>query len=300
MNSIECIDRIVSKTGEVHKYVFSISGQNVEFSYIDRGDGKQHVCCPSQTSCSQGCKFCFLTDYGAPVKNLSADEIVYCVRFILTRSAKLGAPTLLVSFMGSGEPLLNQIAVLTAMLAITDYYNAVPIYRTVRFAIATSVPSVAAMKSFTQKVYLGQLNVKLHWSFHIPDKDKRRMLMPGAVPSERVIPWLTNYRETTGNPVEAHYTLIDGVNDGERDIDSIVDLLKGTDIPVKFIEFNPKPSSLLRKASNGSLHAMLTELKWAGIKCESYCPPGADISSACGQFAAEHYVSKDDLRKVGA
>ena len=62
-------------------------GQNiiVEFSYINKDDGKDIICLPSQTMCNLACKFCHTTDYIGKIKNvnLEKEEILYGVNYII-------------------------------------------------------------------------------------------------------------------------------------------------------------------------------------------------------------------------
>ena len=44
----------------------------------------------------------------------------------------------------------------------------------------------------------------------------------------------------TDNLVEIHYTLIENNNDTEEEKELLGDLLKSYNLPIKFIEFNPK------------------------------------------------------------
>lgn len=54
------------------KYIFKLDDTLdnflVEFSYINKNDGKDIICVPSQTMCNLACKFCHTTDYIGKMK----------------------------------------------------------------------------------------------------------------------------------------------------------------------------------------------------------------------------------------
>ena len=74
-NELEFLEKIKSKLDRTVKYIFLSRGQVIEFSYIDKNDGKDIICAPTQTACRLGCKFCFLSDYDLEVRNLTPEEI---------------------------------------------------------------------------------------------------------------------------------------------------------------------------------------------------------------------------------
>jgi len=80
---IKLLERVGSKTDKTIKFVFLSGGQVIEFSYINKDDGKDIICAPTQTACNLGCKFCFLSDIKLPIRNLEPYEIVVPVYFII-------------------------------------------------------------------------------------------------------------------------------------------------------------------------------------------------------------------------
>ena len=56
---MELIKKVYSKVDSTVKYVFRyIDEFNIEFSFIDKNDGKYIICVPCQTMCAMNCKFC--------------------------------------------------------------------------------------------------------------------------------------------------------------------------------------------------------------------------------------------------
>ncbi len=114
-----------SKEDATVKFIFR-APEIIEFSYINKSDGKDIICAPTQTSCNLGCKFCFLSDYKLKVRNLQPEEITTPIDYVVEKLGLLSLEkrnkVLLVSFMGCGEPLLNLINVITAAKTIREKY----------------------------------------------------------------------------------------------------------------------------------------------------------------------------------
>jgi 23S rRNA (adenine2503-C2)-methyltransferase len=274
---VNLINKIKSQVDNTVKYVFDVRGQPVEFSYINKNDGKDIICTPTQTNCKLGCKFCFLTGYDAPVINLTADEVNDGIKHIVVDTLMLGH-TFLVSFMGSGDPLNNPH--LDAVIR-SIYAGCTDSFENVRFAVASIIPSKDAFFKFTTEVGLF-FNIKFHLSLHSPFDVVRKDLMPAAHPVADSIRLLREYRDRTGNDVEIHYALMDGQNNRDEDCVELVRLLRNLDIPVKFLDFKEREDRDLKKALN--VDDFRVRLAAAGIRSEHYFPPGADIGASCGQF----------------
>lgn len=283
-------DVVHSKVDRTTKFVFLSKGQVVEFSFIDKQDGKDIICVPTQTACRLGCKFCFLSDYDLAVRNLEPIEIVTGVRYVVENLHLLEREgrnnVLLVSYMGCGEPLCNIKNVISACEDIRSEFETS--YRIVRFAVASLIPKPSLMRKFIAEVRAKRLAVKFHLSLHSPFDGSRRKLMPSASLVVESVNLLKLFKGRTGNAGEVHYALIAGVNDRDQDVKRLIRLLKGHNIPIKFLAYNEKP--------NGDFHPSVRVarirqiLECEGIKTEYYNPPGSDIGSSCGQFLMNYYT----------
>lgn len=259
----------------------------IEVSYIDKSDGKDIFCVPTQTSCNLGCKFCHLTGQGYPSDNLTAAEIVSFVnRFHAEQflSPMHTASTLLISYMGSGEPLMNIEGVLESAKAIKTKYAG---YQQVRFAVASIIPSARRMREFTDSVLTSGLNFKFHWSLHSARQSIRKHLMPAALPLDEAVQLVTEYSASTGNAVEAHYTLLAGDNDTEADAKCLVQLLRGTPVNLKVLRYSERNDVDLQRSEKVDqfFHRMRDNGFEGGL--EYYAPPGNDIGASCGQFLSK-------------
>lgn len=294
---------VVDKT---HKLIYTLEREaspntvsrfTIEVGVIQKGDGKNILCVPTQTNCAQACKFCHLSALAGKVavSNLTAQEI-----HDITAFAWADAPweqselPLLVSFMGAGEPLANLAELHQAMLKIRDGAGDVDI--AVRFGLATMMPAayLNAFEVFTDTVKADRLPLKVHLSLHYVTTEERKHWMPTTAPVYESLRLLREYRRITGNPIEIHYTLIQCVNDALGHIHTLGSLLQGDPIPVKFLHYNPTPGDTHRASEDTWVEFLRSELgkpKY-GVTTEYYTAPGTDIGASCGMFLTDAYETR--------
>ena len=292
------VDKIFSKTDTAVKFVFKCEDNLIiEITYINKNDGKDILCIPCQTMCNLGCKFCHTTDYIGKVKtrNLTSTELIDSFWMIIN-DEELGLQknqrTLLISMMGCGEPLYNVdhlIDMMTYIKTIGERDLGIPY---IRFAIATSLPKAKWENFFrlTQLILDKKLPVKIHLSLHYTFDLIRKEWMPASLDIIPSIAAVDFYRKITGNAVEIHYTLIDGVNDTEQDAILLSTFFKGKDINIKFLFFNEKESLNYHASNKEKIKIFRKHLDMNSIPHEYYLPPAMDIGGSCGQFLMETYL----------
>jgi len=292
------IKKVFSQKDNTVKYIFkTLDNLIVEFSYINKDDGKDIICLPSQTMCNIGCKFCHTTEYIGKIKtrNLSHTEILYGVEYLLSElNIYKQNRTLLISFMGCGEPILNVENLITSMKYMKANFEANGISY-VRFAIATSIPKHDAEEFFklTFLIFEHNLPVKIHLSLHYTIDLIRKDWMKKSLD---IIPSLSAvdfYKKLTGNAVEIHYALIDGVNDTEQDAILLSNFLKDKNMNVKFLFYNEKESIDYHASNKEKISIFRKYLDKYNISHEYYIPPGLDIGASCGQFLMDYYVDQE-------
>lgn len=268
------------------KHVLRAGNEVIEFSCVRKDDGKDIIVVPIQTSCNLGCKFCYLTGSGLPVRNLTALEVVEGVERVVSELKLPTSPALLVSFMGSGEPLMNLEVVIEACILLRTKYSGV--YEKVRFAVASIIPKLEQMWNLIKDVKRVELPIKFHWSLHSAKALSRGDLIPAAAAIHPSMESVVRYVETTGNPAEIHYTLIDGVNDDEAHLNALACLLEGKNVPIKFLAFKEGVEAGLTPSKR--MDVFRATLEKLGVVTEYYDPPGSDIGSSCGQFTMVNYA----------
>jgi 23S rRNA (adenine2503-C2)-methyltransferase len=233
------------------------------------------ICLSSQAGCARGCVFCETGRLGL-ARNLAAEEITgQFVAVARTLAAKsLPTPTNVV-FMGMGEPLDNVDAVLTACDVLADASGLGVAPR--RITVST-VGVVPAMRIFHKRA-----RVRLAVSLHAANDDARRALVPVARTWDLAA--LRGAVAEAPRTVLLQWTLIEGVNDTDRDVTELRAFCEGLDVRVNLIPLNPGPEERLRAPSMERVRSFQRQLSAAGIRVLVRMPHGQEVGGACGQLA---------------
>jgi adenine C2-methylase RlmN of 23S rRNA A2503 and tRNA A37 len=287
------LDTIRSQDNATKYVVEYDDGLVGEATYINYPN-KDIVCVPTQVACKMGCKFCHLTNRPDLVtRNLTAREMEDLVNIATLVDFR---KPLLVSFMGSGEPLLNTTNMVAAMINMRDTYGD----ENVRFAFATMIPLGLSkeMLYLADTVSKERLRVKAHLSLHFTDDETRERYMPNAEDIDKSLYALEAYRYWSGQEVEIHYTLIDGVNDGPKGVADLARLIHPK-IGIKVLHYSENPKLTDKRGDPLEMSECPNEfvyrLKEMGYNAEYYKPNGLDIGSSCGQFNLDRYVRKTEI-----
>ena len=295
----------------------------IEISLLFNKEDKDVVCAPTHHFCNLGCKMCHLTNKGlnkAMIAIKSEDFISCLIRSVCFQNISEGTEIykfrrtskkkLLISFMGVGEPLLNQKLILDIYRSVA-YIKEILGYEDISFAIATMVPNINLLKNFTNMVLENNIPLKIHFSLHTPVDEKRFDLLPSTRASvNEVLDVLDGYRivcedneeimknylkfHRNNNPSEIHYTLINGVNDSKEELDIIISLLKKYFIPIKFIKFNP--ISNMKSSENEILWYATLINEFGENRIKRYAPPGKQVGSSCGEFTKHYYHNEIETK----
>lgn len=269
-----------SEVDDVKKYVFEYGNSPVEVVYVDNHTGKDIVCVPSQTGCKLGCQFCHLTMNPRPQRMIEERFTFEAINHVLQDlSLPKENKTLLISFMGMGEPMLLPEYVLDVASLVETHHS--DQYEKVRFALASIVPQPQKLHKLRNLVLENEIDLKIHWSLHHPDPERRKHYMPMSGDIMETADLLSAYREVTSNPIEVHYTLFDG-NDSMETADYLAALMLMYDFPLKFLRFSQRPDKALNPSATEE--KFIARVKELGVKMEFYTPPGHDILGACGEF----------------
>ena len=282
------------------KSVFTTeNNQIIEMTLLANKEQMDVVFVPTHHFCNLGCKMCHLTNKGlnksmVPVK---IDDFIKCLTQTLTKQGerRTEKKKLLISFMGVGEPLLN-------LKLIEEVYKRENIIKSnLLLSIGVCIEKCifsGIFSLFTNSVSFMTL------LFGIIVDNKRFDLIPSTkVKVEEALTYLINYRNTlqknnkimdeyvklhrTNDPIEIHYTLIEGVNDSEEELESICNLLLEYKIPIKFIRFNPIND--LKISDNEQIWLDEISKKVPDLRIKTYSPPGREIGSSCGEFTKHYY-----------
>ena len=238
------------------------------------------ACVSSQVGCSLGCKFC-ATAKIKRMRNLNADEI-YDQVVAMDQQSRLyfDRPLSNIVFMGMGEPLMNYKNLIDAIDKITqsDGLGMSPS----RITVSTSGIPKMMIKMADDQVRFG-----LAVSLHSARQEVREELMPFAekFPLNDLADAIKYWYEKTGKAVTYEYVVWKGINDGDEDINALVDFCKISPCKVNLIEYNPIGEEQFLQADKDRIVAYVSALEAERITVTVRRSRGKDIDAACGQLA---------------
>ena len=196
-------------------------GQAVESVLLPR-DG---LCVSSQVGCAVGCTFC-MTGRSGLLRQLGSAEIVAQVALARARR-KVGK----VVFMGMGEPAHNMDNVLEAIDLLGTAGG---------IGHKSLVFSTVGDRRVFERLPQERVKPALALSLHTTRPELRAQLLPKAqaIDVVELVELGEEYARATGYPIQYQWTLLDGINDGDAELDGIVGLLKGKYAVMNFIPYN--------------------------------------------------------------
>jgi 23S rRNA (adenine2503-C2)-methyltransferase len=244
-------------------------GQAVESVLLPRGG----LCVSTQVGCAVGCTFC-MTGREGLLRQVGSAEIV--AQVALARSLRAVKK---VVFMGMGEPSHNLDNVLDAITLLGTLGNIG--HKNLVFS------TVGDRRAFEA---LAQAPVKpaLALSLHTTKAALRAQLLPRAPRFEpaELVALADAYGRATGYPVQLQWTLLDGVNDGDDEVDALVALLAGRRVVLNLIPFNTVEGLDHRRPPDEKSREMLRTLHRRGVLTKLRNSAGQDVDGGCGQLRA--------------
>jgi 23S rRNA (adenine2503-C2)-methyltransferase len=244
-------------------------GQTVETVLLPR----QGLCVSTQVGCAVGCAFC-MTGTGGLLRQLGSAEIV--AQVALARALR---PVRRVVFMGMGEPAHNLDAVLEA-IELLGTEGGVG-HKDLVFS------TVGDLRAF-DRLPLGRVKPALALSLHTTKPALRERLLPRAprIGPTELVERADAYACATGYPVQFQWTLMDGVNDGDDEVDGIAALLAGRHAMMNLIPYNAIEGLPYRRPTWERAAAMARALNRRGVLTRLRRSAGQDVDAGCGQLRA--------------
>ena len=244
-------------------------GQTVESVLLPR-DG---VCVSSQVGCAVGCRFC-MTGQGGLVRQVTSGEIV--AQVVLARRQR---PVKKVVFMGMGEPAHNLDNVMEAIELLGMEGN---------IAHKNLVFSTVGDPRVFERLPAGRVKPALALSLHTTRPALRERLLPRAprITPSALVQEGERYARLTGYPIQYQWTLLDGVNDGQDELDAIVELLRGKYAVLNMIPYNANEGLPFRRPDWEKAERIAAWLFERGILTKLRDSAGQDVDGGCGQLRA--------------
>ncbi|MEN9479716.1 MAG: rRNA (adenine2503-C2)-methyltransferase [Pseudomonadota bacterium] len=256
-------------------------GQTVESVLLPR-DG---LCVSTQVGCAVGCVFC-MTGRDGLLRQLGSAEIV--AQVVLARALR---PVKKVVFMGMGEPAHNLENVIEAieLLGLEGGIG----HKSLVFS------TVGDYRAFEQ-LPRAKVVPALALSLHTTRADLREKLLPNAprITPEELVELGERYARTTGYPIQYQWTLIDGINDSEEEMDGIVRLLTGKYAIMNLIPYNTVDELEFKRPDVEKARAIARSLHSRRILTKLRNSAGQDIDGGCGQLRARESVKKARPRPI--
>jgi 23S rRNA (adenine2503-C2)-methyltransferase len=258
-----------AEDGSVRWLLSLQDGQTIETVGLPR----EGVCVSSQVGCAVGCVFC-MTGKDGLIRQVGSAEIVAQVAF-----ARLHRVVKKVVFMGMGEPAHNLDNVMAAIDVLGSVGN---------IGHKSLVFSTVGDPRVFEQLPLGLVKPALAVSLHTTRAELRAELLPRApkMSPEALVEAAERYAQQTGYPIQYQWTLLDGVNDTQEEIEGIVRLLKGKYALMNMIPYNSVDDLPYKRPSWERAAEIARTLQRRGILTKLRNSAGQDVEGGCGQLRA--------------
>jgi 23S rRNA (adenine2503-C2)-methyltransferase len=244
-------------------------GQTVESVLLPRGA----MCVSTQVGCAVGCVFCMTGKEGLK-RHLGSAEIV--AQVVLARSMRAVKK---VQFMGMGEPAHNMDNVLEAIEFLGTEGGIG--HKNLVFS------TVGDLRVF-ERLPRERVKPALALSLHTTKTDLRAKLLPRAprIDPAELVELGERYARATTYPIQYQWTLLEGINDGDDELERIAELLRGKYAVMNFIPWNSIPGMAFKRPSRERALEMTRFLHQRGVLAKVRDSAGQDVEGGCGQLRA--------------
>jgi 23S rRNA (adenine2503-C2)-methyltransferase len=244
-------------------------GQMVEAVLLPRGG----LCVSSQVGCAVGCTFC-MTGRTGLARQLGSAEIVAQVA-----AARRIREVRKVVFMGMGEPSHNLEAVMEAI----EWLGTEGAIGHKNLVFST----VGDRRAF-ERLPRGPVKPALALSLHSTNAAVRERLLPRAprIDPAELVERGEDYARATGYPIQYQWTLLEGVNDGDDEVEGIARLLAGKYAVMNLIRFNPVEATGHARVGAERTAEIVSRLNRRGVLTKLRDSAGQDVEGGCGQLRA--------------
>jgi 23S rRNA (adenine2503-C2)-methyltransferase len=184
-------------------------------------------------------------------------------------------------YMGQGEPLNNYENMKQATLIFMEPKGIGLGQRRITLSTSGLVPQIEQLAEFPP--------VNIAISLHAAHDHVRSELMP----INKVYDLKRLFKAIRTIPLKAHrrityeYLLIDGLNNGQEDLDALCDLINKRESKINLIPFNEYPGSKFKRPSRENIDWFNGELNRRGYTSTIRTSKGDDILAACGQLKTQ-------------
>lgn len=258
------------------KYEFYVSAQSMEVVESCLLSLKKHgtvICVSSQIGCQQKCHFCAAGSKPF-VRNLSVEEILSQVAYIINDQPTYFEDGFQITYMGSGEPFKNYDVLIQS---IYEFFNKYTILTKVN--ISTILPSleidINSFSAFKNKVHF-------QYSLHFPDDLRRHIHLRETLPSiSNSIVLLDQLAKLTNDIYSINYLLLKDINDSDEDAVQVSKLIR----PLSYLKVSQFCEVMgVPYLPSERCKEFVEILKLQKVRYEQFYSLGTDVNAGCGQF----------------
>jgi 23S rRNA (adenine2503-C2)-methyltransferase len=208
------------------------------------------------------------------LRQLGSGEIVAQVALARTLH-----PVKKVVFMGMGEPAHNLDNVLDAIDLLGSAGG---------IGHKQLVFSTVGDRRVFDRLPLGRVKPALALSLHTTKPLLREQLLPRAprIAPDELVELGEVYARTTGYPIQLQWTLLEGINDGDDEVEALAQLLRGKYAILNMIPYNQVDGLPYRRPSWERAAEIARTLHRRGILTKLRQSAGQDVEGGCGQLRA--------------
>jgi 23S rRNA (adenine2503-C2)-methyltransferase len=215
-----------------------------------------------------------MTGRSGLLRQVGSAEMV--AQVVLARQRR---PVKKVVFMGMGEPAHNLDNVLEAIDLLGTAGN---------IGHKNLVLSTVGDPRVFERLPQQKVKPALALSLHTTKPELREHLLPRAprMTPQELVERGEAYARATGYPIQYQWTLLEGINDGDDELEGIVRLLSGRYGVLNMIPFNQVDGLDFRRPSWERAADIARRLHRRGILTKLRQSAGQDVDGGCGQLRA--------------
>ena len=248
----------------------------VETVLLTDREGRKTACVSCQAGCAMRCAFCMTGTLGLS-RNLDASEIVEEFMYLEEAAGKLDN----IVFMGMGEPMHNLGAIRKAIEVLCSKDGRALSSKRITLSTCGIVEGIYDLAD-------NGPHIRLAVSLTTANEELRKELMPVARSKENSLLALRKaidyYAKKSGKRVTLEAALLHQKNTDEKSAINMIDFVRGIDVNVNLIPWNPVSILPFEEPSNNEVHNFVKKLEQAGINVTLRQKRGRKIGGACGQL----------------
>jgi 23S rRNA (adenine2503-C2)-methyltransferase len=270
-----------SPRSETTKVLLRLADCETVETVLLRDKERMTLCLSTQVGCPVKCSFC-ATGLSGYSRNLSPGEIIEQALYLL-REEPAGKRTPNIVLMGMGEPLFNYDA---TMKSVRLLMNEEGLGIGARKITVSTSGEAEGIERFAEEGW----QVRLSVSLHAANDELRDRLVPlnRRYNLARLMAAVRHYGYQVGRQLTFEWTLMDGVNDRDSDLEELVRLVADVKATVNLIPYNPVSGLEYRAPKRSRCETFRDGLSRAGVKATLRVERGQDIDAACGQLRRRH------------